>query len=166
MNPFWERITLDEESGAVYDGNRRYLVMRPDVLMGMVRALAPTVQEQVLTAFYLSAFEQGGKSVSAYQSEDGMDRLQEIVVQGAEALGWGKWVVSAHEQGLGLQVHNSPFAAGYGQSDVPVCAPVKGIFRSLAEKVLGASVTVEETSCAAQGHGNCCFVARTGKAAA
>ena len=160
MNAFWERLRLDEASGAIYDGDRRYLMMRPDVLMGLLHALPPREQAMVLIALAASAREQGGRSVSAYQHEGGNRQLQQTMIDGAAALGWGKWRIAEHDEGMQLEVDNSPFAHGYGPAGHPVCAPIAGIFESLAEKLLCQKVTVEELDCAAQHGGSCRFVAR------
>lgn len=159
MNAFWERLRLDEASGAIYDGDRRYLMIRPDVLMGLLHALPSREQAMVLKALATSAREQGGRSVSAYQNEGGKAQLEQTMIEGAAALGWGKWRIAEHHEGMQLEVDNSPFAHGYGPAGSPVCAPIAGIFESLAEKLLGEKVTVAELVCTAQHGGSCHFVA-------
>lgn len=174
MNAFWNRIQPDPSAGTIFDGDRRYLMMRPDVLMGMFRELPPATRSTVLAALAESARRQGGQSVSAYRQESdqagGQARLQQTVIDGAAAFGWGTWRIAGEAHETRLEVENSPFAAGYGQSDMPVCAPVNGIFHSLAQVLMDADVDVTETHCAAQHGGTCRFVARrsgaTGQAAA
>ena len=61
---------------------------------------------------------------------------------------------------LVLTVRNSPFAAGYGASDVPVCHPIRGMLTAVGEMVLDRPVTVVETACAAMGAPECRFEVR------
>ena len=161
MTPLNQRLDFDLETGEVRDADRRYLLMRPDVLMGALARLDAQDRSRVLKAFADSAAEDGGKSVRAYLAEaDGTpDHLLEIIRSTAAALGWGRWAFESAPGSVRLTVHNSPFAAGFGPCDQPVCAPISGILRSVVESVLHGPVLVTETACAAQGAGACRFVA-------
>ena len=116
----------------------------------------------MLHALAGSAAANGGKSLRAYQNESRPtpSQLLEIVSDSAAALGWGRWAFESAPGRLSLKVDNSPFAAGFGESVQPVCAPISGMLRSVAEIVLNTPVEVVETACAAQGAGGTCrFVA-------
>lgn len=160
MNAFWDRIVTDTAAGTIHDGDRRYLMLRPDVLMGMFRNLPADARAAALTALAASARENGGKSVSAYRQSGGQTLLVQTMVDGAAAFGWGRWQVTGAAHEVSLEVADSPFAAGFGPSDTPVCAPIAGIFHSLARTLLERNVTVTEVRCAAQHGGSCRFVAR------
>lgn len=160
MSTFWDRIRIDESAGTIVDDDRRYLLMRPDVLMGMLRELPAGLHGTVLSALAASAHRNGGKSVTAYLESVGPERLQQSVIDGAAAFGWGRWRITERDGNTELEVENSPFAAGYGPSALPVCAPVNGIFHSLACALTGGDVHVTETRCAAQGGTHCHFIAR------
>jgi hypothetical protein len=160
MTAFWNRIHADTAAGTIFDGERRYLMMRPDVLMGMLRELPEDTRSAVLAALAESTRVHGGKSVSAYQSTGGQALLQQTVIDGAAAFGWGTWRITSRSHEAELEVENSPFAAGYGRSDLPVCAPINGMFHSLAQALMGAAVEVRETHCAAQHGGRCRFIAQ------
>jgi uncharacterized protein len=162
MAALWTRLHLDEAQGTIHDGDRRYLMMRPDVLMGMLHELPSAVQVQVLAGFMASACRQGGKSVSAYRDQpggQGSDALCEVMIDSAASLGWGRWAFRRDGQALMLEVVNSPFAAGHGPSNHAVCAPIAGIFQSLASMVLACDAEVNELACAAQGCQVCHFIA-------
>lgn len=160
MNAFWTRIHVDTSAGTIFDGDRRYLMMRPDVLMGMLRELPVHTRTEVLAALAESTRKNGGKSVSAYRDAGGASALRQTVIDGAAAFGWGAWHIESGQDQLRLDVDDSPFAAGYGPADLAVCAPIEGIFHSLAQALMGADVEVAETRCAAQHGGRCRFVAR------
>ena len=160
MSAFWDRIRIGDPAGSIFDGDRRYLMMRTDVLMGMVHEMPAALRGQVLDALAASAYLHGGQSVRAYRNAGGLDGLASTVIEGSAAFGWGTWHFTVGQRQAELEVENSPFAAGYGQSEIPVCAPIRGIFHSLAQTVLGSDVEVAETQCAAQHGGRCRFVAR------
>lgn len=170
--PLAQRLVFDAQRGEVRDQDRRYLLMRPDVLMGTLHLLDDETRACVLAAFAESAAMHGGRSIQAYAAglgaaagdgSDGGDALLDLVRRTSPALGWGCWDLERSGDGLALAVANSPFAAGYGRAVQPVCTPIAGILRALAETVLGCPVRVEETACAAiDGHATCRFVARPG----
>lgn len=160
MNTFWERIVTDTVAGTIFDGDRRYFLMRPDVLMGMFRNLPEESRVLAMAALAASAREHGGKSVAAYRQAGGKTLLAQTMVDGAAAFGWGRWTVASHAHEVELDVVDSPFAAGHGPSATPVCAPIAGIFHSLARTLLERDLEVTEVRCAAQHGGACRFVAR------
>jgi hypothetical protein len=167
------RKRLSWVDGAVYDGARRYLLMRPDALMGaLVRLADDAVRQQWLDAVTDSVREHGGQSLRSYAAAPVTD-AQDLVDRTADAaadLGWGQWKVESAPGRGGetmwlLTVESSPFAAGWltaatgASAPQPVCAPITGIFSALAEQVLGGAVEVRESRCAAQGAAACRFEA-------
>lgn len=160
MSDYWDRIRIDEAAGTIFDGDRRYVMMRPDVLMGMFAELPAAMRPAALEALAVSARKYGGQSIAAYLHAVGAGRVQRAVIDGAAAFGWGTWRIVRHADAIELTVDGSPFAAGHGPSDRPVCAPVAGIFHGLAAALLERDVAVTEARCAAQHPGPCRFVAR------
>lgn len=167
MTTLVQRLEFDQARGEVRDQDRRYLLMRPDVLMGTLRQLDDGTRREVLAAFADSTAIHGMHSIIAYLSgleaagEDGARALLSLIRETSPALGWGLWDFAPVEEGLGLTVANSPFAVGYGPASEAVCAPIAGMFRTVAGIVLGSAVEVEETACAAMGHhAECRFIAR------
>ncbi|MEX3846213.1 V4R domain-containing protein [Paraburkholderia sp. BR10882] len=165
--PIAQRLVFDLVRGEVRDHDRRYLLMRPDVLMGMLQLLDDTARAQALCAFADSTARHGKRSILAYL--DGLagrgagdgNALLDLICETSPALGWGRWDFERSGDGLVLNVFNSPFAAGYGSAVQPVCAPIAGMFRTVAAIVLGQPVRVQETACAAvHPHATCRFVAR------
>jgi uncharacterized protein len=156
-----ERLVADAAAGRIDDGPRRYLMMRPDVLMGMLRRLEPEARENALQAFADSVAEHGGDSIDAYFRAAGqdVDALLEATAGAAADLGWGVWRFERARGALALQVADSPFAAGFGPAPAPVCAPINGMLRAVARVVLGPDAGARETRCAASGHGRCEFEA-------
>lgn len=156
MKSFNERLRTDPATGTIVDGERRYLTLRADVLMGLFHELPPAMQAPALAALARSAQRFGGQSVQAYRLEDGaQQQLLDTMVAGAATLGWGAWDLVVAADSVELTVLNSPFAHGHGPATAPVCAPISGIFSSLAATVLNTEVSVTEYQCLAQ-HGECC----------
>lgn len=163
MTRLAQRLAFDAGRGEILDQGRRYLMLRPDVLMGMVRRLDPAARANVLEAFAASVAEHGKNSVRAYldQLDGDPARLLDAMQDAAADLGWGRWRFERRPASLGLSVENSPFAAGFGASGRPVCAPVCGMLQAVAEIVLAQDIIVLESACAATGAGTCTFEAVT-----
>ena len=151
------RLHFDPALGTVTDGPRRYVLLRHDVLMGTVAALPQALRPTVLAAMSDSVAVHGADSLRAYLADCGGDTeaLIEATIDAAADLGWGRWAVN----GNFLYVKNSPFAAGFGPSDSPVCSCIVGMWRALSTIVAGRRMEVRETRCTAQGHERCEFVA-------
>ncbi|HEX2542220.1 MAG TPA: hypothetical protein VHM00_14185 [Caldimonas sp.] len=184
-----DRLVFDAEGGTVRDGARRYVLMRPDVLMGAFARLEPKARSMALDAFAASAEEHGGDSLAAYFASVGGDAsaLLDATAAAAADLGWGRWSFRRDGDGLRLTVTGSPFAHGFvaaaadGPAE-PVCTPIRGLLAAAARLVLasraspgtagapaapaalGAAaadrVDTEELACSACGHPCCEFIAR------
>lgn len=155
-----EKLHWQTASGQIMDADRRYLMLRADVLMGIFRRLGPQARSEALAAFGESVRESGGRSAQAYFESLGNDaqRFLQIMENYSAELGWGKWSFERRGDGQwDLVVHNSPFAAGFGASDKPVCSAIAGMLAAVGELIVQAPASVEETECAAQGCGHCTF---------
>lgn len=171
MTDFRDRLIYDAAHGEYRDGNIRYMMIRPDALMGMIAELPEDVRRLALEAFARSIRNFGGRSARSYQAAGAADAaaLLDVIQQTAPQLGWGRWRLERTTDGLTLTVENSPFAVsisnglGVAQalSPYPVCAPIRGMLSAVGEMVLGEAVLVAETACAANG-ASCCrfFVSR------
>lgn len=164
MGALRDRLHWDD-AGTLHDGPRRYLLMRPDVLMGATAALDGPVRAAFLAALAEAARRHGGDSLRAYAASCQGDTaaLMRATVSAAADLGWGRWVLEAAPRRLSLCVHDSPFAAGWreagGSIAGPVCAPVEGMLQALAGQLLGAGARAREVDCGATRGGPCRFEA-------
>jgi predicted hydrocarbon binding protein len=166
--PLRDRLQWDGVRGRVHDGPRRYLMMRPDVLMGAAVALDAAARAALFEALADSTRRHGGHSLRVYAEQAAGDpaALLGATAGAAADLGWGRWTLQRDGDGLSLEVHDSPFAAGWreaggGDAAGPVCAPIRGMLAALAELLLGARARVAECRCAAVQPGPCRFIART-----
>lgn len=159
---FRQRLELDESRGEWLDGPRRYLMLRPDTLMGLFAALPFAARLQALQALGDAVCRQGGDSARAYLAQGGGDRVAflQTMEKTAPQLGWGVWRFEHGPQLLRLVVHNSPFAQGFGQSDHPVCHAINGMVQGVAGLWFGQDCAAQELHCEAQGQPCCTFEAR------
>lgn len=138
----------------------RYVLMRPDVLMGVARELGAGQIQAFLRALERSAFRHVQSSFDRYQEKQTL-RGAEFIASTCEAarkLGWGEWsTAECDARSLTVEVKNSPFAAGFGASQCPVCGAIAGILRAAALHAYGAQSAVTELTCAAQGAPACRF---------
>ena len=159
-NSFRERLTLDPDAGAWFDQTRRYMLIRPEALMGIFRRLPQAERALALTALQDSVFEQGSDSARAYRAMGGTgETLLGVIETSAPELGWGRWSFTREGGLLRLEVRNSPFAQGFGPSDTPVCAAISGMVRAVATLVFERPAAAREVQCVSMGHEFCLFEA-------
>lgn len=155
---FRDRLHWDGANGAILDGPRRYMMIRPEALMGAFRRLPPDARDAALEALGASVFEMGSDSARAYATMGGGGpALARTVAETAPMLGWGVWTMAVEPAALRLTVADSPFAAGFGPADAPVCHAIAGMLRGVAGLVLGRPAAARETACAACGAPLCTF---------
>ncbi len=157
-----QRLCFDTARGAVLDEERRYVLLRADVLMGVFDGLPAPLREQALQAFGRSVATHGADSVRAYAAMPGVDgdAWLRTMESAAASLGWGHWHLTRDAEALHLQVDNSPFAAASTQRDAPVCHAIAGMLKGLANALWTGGATATETACAAEHSGAAChFVA-------
>src|ERR1700730_14946887 len=87
--------------GAIFDGTIRYVLIRPDVLMGAARQLGNTGEGVFLAVLAESAFENAQASFAAYLDGDrfGNEDFLASACGVANKLGWGLWSQSEERDG-------------------------------------------------------------------
>lgn len=156
---FRDRLTLDPQRGEHRDGAMRYMLLKPEALMGIALHLPDDMRPAVFQAMADSVFAAGGASARAYRASgarDG-DALLATIAETAPQLGWGIWTFVRTSNTITLEVENSPFAQGHGPSDHPVCAMIVGMLRAVGGMVLDTEVQVREIDCAAIASSHCRF---------
>lgn len=159
------RLQADQGTGEIRDNEIRYLLIRPDVLMGVARELDSVSTSTFVAALAASAFRNAQESFSHYQAiqrfatRDFLEGTFEV----AAALGWGRWSLVEDDGSMQMvEVVNSPFAAGFGRSQVPVCGTIAGVLRACMLVGQGTRAAVEEVACVAQGAATCRFQLTSG----
>jgi predicted hydrocarbon binding protein len=149
----------DLNDGAISDGAIRYLMIRPDVLMGVAHELPQEQAREFFRALESSAFRHSRHSFERYRSSGrfAVDDFLRGVAGVAANLGWGAWRLEDLENGAReVQVRNSPFAAGYGGSVHPVCAAITGVLKAIVLVGYEQDADVKEVECASRSGGPAC----------
>ncbi|CAM4015836.1 V4R domain-containing protein [Bordetella muralis] len=163
MGQLHERLKWDTASGQILDADRRYIMMRADVLMGLFTALPAADRQRALESLRSSVRDQGGASARAYRASGAgdTDAFLQVMAESAADLGWGVWRFDGSPAGtLILTVHNSPFASAAGSNEAPVCHAIAGMLEAVTALVFGTPADVHETQCACMGTAYCVFQAQ------
>lgn len=163
MGQLHERLNWDTASGQILDADRRYVMMRADVLMGLFTALPAADRQRAFESLRASVRNRGGASARAYRASGTADTeaFLQVMAESAADLGWGVWRFDwTPAEALTLTVHNSPFASAAGSSDAPVCHAIAGMLEAVTALVLGKAASVHETQCACMGASQCVFQAQ------
>lgn len=149
--PLHERLVFETNKGQVMDADRRYVLLRADVLMGVFDLLPKPAREQALVAFAESVFRFGSGSVRAYADPSDHDskKLFAAVAAGAASLGWGAWEFEIGDRTCRLTVQNSPFATATSHKH-NACSPILGMLRAVCEHAWQDECVVEEVACCSE----------------
>lgn len=155
---------LTHEPGVLSYHGARYLLIRPETLAALQRAVETALGETAAECFASGGRTGGGRAVAQLAGTP-IERVERLLAMGS-AIGWGEFSLDAlSPSALAVTVRRSPFAEAYGVSSTPVCHLTRGVVEALTAAVFGAQWTVKEVSCAATGAAACRFEgtpARTG----
>jgi predicted hydrocarbon binding protein len=142
--------------GRLLRGGARFLMIRPETLVGLQRALEARLgaeADDVLVA----GGRAGGHRATALLGGDTRARVEALLRMGAE-IGWGHFVLERlTEHEFVVTVDDSPFVEAHGPAERPVCHLTRGVLLALAETLFGPPVAVRESACAATGARRCRF---------
>jgi predicted hydrocarbon binding protein len=150
---------VDDGAGRLSYRGSRYLLIRPETLAALQRALESTAGGAAAECFVAGGRAGGGKATASF-SGAGRERAEALVAMGTR-IGWGKFSLerfAPHE--LVITVAGSPFAEAYGSAHAPVCHLIRGVLEALASAVLTGRPRVTEAACVATGAALCRFEAR------
>jgi predicted hydrocarbon binding protein len=136
----------------------RYLLIRPETIVAMQRAVEAVLGDRAAECFAAGGRAGGGKAMADLPGEPAA-RIATLLATGS-SIGWGRFALESFTADrLVVVVHESPFAEAYGTAETPVCHLTRGVLESLARSVLGDGWTVRETECAAVDAPACRFEA-------
>lgn len=154
-NPVLARLQ-DDGRGRLSHGESRFLLIRPETLVALQRALEALVGEGA--AGCLAAGGQAGGARATGTLEGAAAERAERLLRMGTAIGWGEFSLERFApDGFAVVVRGSPFAEAYGRAAGPVCHLTRGVLQSLAAAVLDRPRPVVETACAAAGAAACRF---------
>lgn len=146
----------DDGQGALSIGGARYLLVRPETLVAVQKALEAALSGAAAECLATGG-RAGGARATASLPGDRRARVERLIATGAE-LGWGRFALETlTTDRLIVTVEGSPFAAAYGPSPTPVCHLTRGVLDSLAAVTLAGHPRMVETACTAMGDLRCRF---------
>jgi predicted hydrocarbon binding protein len=149
---------LAHEPGRLSYRGGRYLLIRPETLAALQRAVEAAIGDRAADCFAAGGRAGGGRAASQLEGAPA-ERVTRLLAIGS-AIGWGDFQLESLDPArLVVTVQRSPFAEAYGASTTPVCHLTRGVLEALASSAFGAGWIVRETTCAAAGAALCRFEA-------
>jgi hypothetical protein len=155
-------IRFDAENGTLRFNGIRYLLMRPETIIGFQKEAEKALGERAAELFYNGGFEGGSRTAGKLLQEQKLSPeqiLQGMCVMGTQ-IGWGAFRVaefSGEAQQFTIEIASSAWAQAHGPAASPVCHLIAGVFGGLAEVIFGRKHRVREIECVATGNPRCIF---------
>jgi predicted hydrocarbon binding protein len=162
-NSILDEMAFIKENGLLSFKGVRYLLIRPETLAGIYRALEKTHGARTgADTFFRGGFEGGRLSAEKFRRPaPGWEKeIVEFMTRMGCEIGWGRFRIlklDLERKVLRLSLSFSPFAAAYGRSRHPVCDLPRGVFAGVAAGIFGTGVLATETQCKAMGARVCKF---------
>lgn len=163
-NSILAELAYHPDEGGLRFRGVRYLLIRPETLASLLRALAGEVgPERAGDLLYAGGFTGGQLSGRRYKADFGLNDREavEFMCRMGGEIGWGRFSLVALDpdaERLVVEVDHSPFAAAYGAgAPAGVCHLVRGVLGGLADGLFGNPVRAREVQCMAQGDPKCRF---------
>jgi predicted hydrocarbon binding protein len=163
MNQLLDSLIHTPEEGRLSLQAARYLLIRPDILVDIQKALETHIPHDAAKVLADASQNDGItmagrlREVFSYSAEQVLSSLTFML---GEA-GWGVTTVemlNVENGELVLKVQESPFAEIYGPSVNPVCHILSGIFQGVGTALFESEVEGQEIQCLARGDDVCRFV--------
>ncbi|MFQ5897001.1 MAG: V4R domain-containing protein [Candidatus Methylomirabilia bacterium] len=164
-NTILRDLVYDARGGCLTFKGTRYLLIRPETLVALHKAVEAEVGEDAGELMARGGRTGAALSASRYREAFNLDTRQvvEFMVRMGREIGWGEFTLERldlEHRELVISVARSAFAEAHGPAASPVCHLITGVVGGLAEAVFGGPVDVSETACVAAGAPTCRFEAR------
>jgi predicted hydrocarbon binding protein len=162
-NSIIDEIEFDRESGTLSYKDVRYLLIRPETIVGFQKAIEKQDLKIGINALFQGGFQGGYLSAKKYKEIQNLsddETIKFMMAMGAQ-IGWGHFKVDQYDFGekkLQISVENSPFAVTYGDASEGVCHLTRGVLSGLATVLFSKTCTASEDKCRAKGDHHCVFV--------
>jgi predicted hydrocarbon binding protein len=158
-----DEMEFDVENGALLYRGVRYLLIRPETIVGFQKVAEEEMGSKARDAMFIGGHTGGKLSAERYMKEFNLreEEILDFMCSMGTALGWGKMEWSENDDGIVVRVHNSPFAESYGEAKHGVCHLIEGVFAGIGEVFYGKARS-EERRCRAMGDEFCEIVVRRG----
>lgn len=162
-NTIIDELEYDAVSGALRYKDVRYLLIRPETIVGFQRAIEVQSKETAIEVLFQGGYQGGYLSAKKYrdiQNLSDKETIDFMMAMGAE-IGWGSFKLDEYdpdEKKLQISVEASPFAEAYDESSEGVCHLTRGVLCGLASVLFSRNCTASEVACLAKGDSRCVFV--------
>ena len=162
QNSIIDRLIYDSDSGALTYRDVRYLLIRPETIVGFQKTIENHSRAGAREALFQGGYRGGYLSAKKYkelQKLSDSETIRFMMTMGAE-IGWGNFQLIAYDfeiRELKVKVINSAFAEAYGDSAEGVCHLISGVLSGLATVLFGRECAASETECRAKGDPHCVF---------
>ncbi|MBW2015982.1 MAG: 4-vinyl reductase [Deltaproteobacteria bacterium] len=161
-NTILKDLRHDAHEGSLRYKGVRYLLIRPETIVGFQKAIEGSTGEGQCEALYKGGFDGGYLSSKNYREIHGFTELEvlDFMARMGGEIGWGRFKIERYDpntRALEVSVTASPFAEAYGESAHPVCHLIRGIVAGMGSALLGIKCDAVETACSAMGADRCLF---------
>lgn len=155
-------LRFDGEQGAITYRGVRYMLIRPETVMGVFRAMEEEFPGGAGEFFFKGGFTGGRLSAQRFRDEFGLVGVQvvEFMMEMGTKIGWGRFQLEKYDgEGMLIEVRvvGSPYAEAHGPSERPVCHLIRGVVAGVTQGIFGVPVTCREVACFATGAEACLF---------
>ena len=162
QNSIIDKLVYDPASGALTYRDVRYLLIRPETIVGFQKTIEKYSRTCAQEALFQGGYRGGYLSAKKYkemQSLSDSETISFMMTMGAE-IGWGNFQLIEYDfeiRKLQIRVKNSAFAEAYGDSTEGVCHLINGVLSGLATILFSQNCMGSETECLAKGDKHCVF---------
>ena len=160
QNSIIDQLGYDPASGALTYRGVRYLLIRPETIVGFQKTIEKHSRTGAQEALFQGGYQGGYLTAKKYKEMQNLSDSRTIsfmMTMGAE-IGWGNFQLIEYDfenRKLQIRVENSAFAEAYGDATEGVCHLISGVLSGLASVIFSINCTASETQCLAKGD-ECC----------
>ncbi len=161
-NSIMDQLVYDSASGALTYRDIRYVVIRPETIVGFQKTIEKHSRKGAQDALFQGGYQGGylsAKKFKEMQNLSDSETINFMMTMGAE-IGWGHFQLIDYDfenDKLQIKVENSAFAEAYGESTEGVCHLINGVLSGLATVLFGRNCMGSEIECLAKGDKHCVF---------
>jgi predicted hydrocarbon binding protein len=164
-NSIIDQLVYDPASGALTYRDIRYVVIRPETIVGFQKTIEKHSRKEAQDALFQGGYQGGylsAKKFKEMQNLSDSETINFMMTMGAE-IGWGHFQLIDYDnesRKLQIKVENSAFAEAYGDATEGVCHLINGVLSGLATVLFARNCIGSEIECLAKGDKHCVFSIR------
>jgi predicted hydrocarbon binding protein len=168
-NKILDELIYDQSSGSLFYKGVRYLLIRPETIVGFQKALTESCGKEAEDRLFEGGYTGGSLSAKKYRDIHNFSdhEIIDFMMNMGNQIGWGHFSLDRYDRTakhLCVSVDHSPFAQVYGASSHGVCHLIRGVLAGMATVLFAGDCSAEEVECQARGDKICRFVIEAVKA--